>query len=248
MTLRFHEIAESRHRILNPLSADKLGLIGRICTAAGPTRVLDLCCGKAEMLCTWAVEHDVSGVGVDISEVFLGAARQRAAELGVDDRVTLVHADATDYVTEVAEQFDVVSCIGATWIGDGLIGTLELMRPRMKPGGLIAVGEPYWIDPVPAGMSVLGIADADYASLAGTRQRCEEAGFDIVEMVLSNTDDWDRYVAAQWSTVDEWLRQNPNDPDAGALDEWIRAGQRSYLRVDRRYLGWGVFVLRNSRS
>ena len=67
-------------------------------------------------------------------------------------------------------------------------------------------------------------------------------------MVLSNTDDWDRYAAAQWSTVDEWLRQNPHDPDAGALDEWIRAGQRSYLGVDRRYLGWGVFVLRNSRS
>jgi SAM-dependent methyltransferase len=109
------------------------------------------------MLCTWAAEHDVSGVGVDISEVFLGAARQRAAELGVDDRVTLVQADATSYVTEVAEQFDVVSCIGATWIGNGLIGTLELMRPRMKSGGLIAVGEPYWIDRLPAGMSVLGI-------------------------------------------------------------------------------------------
>ena len=232
---------------MNPLSADKLRLIGRICTAAGPTRILDLCCGKAEMLCTWAVEHEISGVGVDISEVFLGAARQRAAELGVDDRVTLVHTDATTYVTEVAEQFDVVSCIGATWIGNGLMGTLELMRPRMKTGGLIAVGEPYWIDPLPAGMSVLGIADEDYVSLAGTHQRFDEAGFDMVEMVLSNTDNWDRYVAAQWNTVDEWLRQNPDDPDAGALDDWIRAGQRSYLSVDRRYLGWGVFVLRGKR-
>jgi ubiquinone/menaquinone biosynthesis C-methylase UbiE len=82
MTLRLHEIAESRHRILNPLSADKLRLIGRICTAAGPTRILDLCCGKAEMLCTWAAERDVAGIGVDICEVFLGAARERAAELG----------------------------------------------------------------------------------------------------------------------------------------------------------------------
>ncbi|MBK5331462.1 MAG: methyltransferase domain-containing protein [Ilumatobacteraceae bacterium] len=247
MTLRFHEIAESRHRILNPLSAEKLRLIGRICTAAGPTRILDLCCGKAEMLCTWAAEHDVSGIGVDISEVFLAAAHQRAVELGVDDRVTLVHADATAYAAEVDEQFDLVSCIGATWIGNGLVGTLELMRPRMKSGGLIAVGEPYWIDPLPAGVSVLGIADEDYVSLAGTHERCEGAGFDLVEMVLSNTDDWDRYVAAQWSTVDEWLRQHPEDQDAGALDEWIRAGRRSYLGVDRRYLGWGVFVLRSKR-
>jgi SAM-dependent methyltransferase len=246
MPLRFHEIAESRHRILNPMSADKLSLIGRICTASRPTKILDLCCGKGELLCTWAAAHDVSGVGVDISEVFLAAARQRAPELDVGDKVTLVHADATTYVTEVAEQFDVVSCIGATWIGNGLVGTLELMRPRMKPGGLIAVGEPYLIDPLPAGVSVHGIGNEDWVSLAGTHQRFEEAGFDMVEMVLSNADDWDRYVAAQWSAVDEWLRQNPDDPDAGALDEWIRAGQRSYLSVDRRYLGWGVFVLRNS--
>jgi SAM-dependent methyltransferase len=189
MTLRFHEIAESRHRILNPLSADKLSLIGRICTAAGPTRILDLCCGKAEMLCTWAAVHDVSGIGVDISEVFLAAAHQRAVELGVDERVTLVHADATDYVTEVAEQFDLVSCIGATWIGNGLVGTLKLMRPTVKPGGLIAVGEPCWIDPLPPGLSVLGIADEDSESLAGTHERCQNAGFDLVEMVLANTDD-----------------------------------------------------------
>lgn len=245
MTLRFHEIAESRHRILNALSEEKLSLIGRICTSpAGPTRILDLCCGKAEMLCTWAVQHDISGIGVDISEVFLAAAQQRAVELGVDHRVTLVHADATKFVAQVTEQFDLVSCIGATWIGDGLSGTLELMRPRMKPGGLIAVGEPYWIEPLPPGTTVPGIADDDFVSLSGTHARCEEAGFDLIEMVLSDTDDWDRYVASQWSTVDDWLRQNPDDPDSDALDAWFRSGQRSYLNVDRRYLGWGVFVLR----
>jgi SAM-dependent methyltransferase len=247
MSLRFHEISESRHRILNPFSAVKLDLIGRICTAAGPTRILDLCCGKAEMLCTWAAEHDISGIGVDISEVFLAAARQRAIELGVDDRVAVVHADAAKYVAETDEQFDVVSCIGATWIGNGLQGTLELMRPRMKPGGMVAVGEPYWIEPPPAGMSVHDIAEEDFVSLAGTHDRCAEVGFELVEMVLANNDDWDRYVAAQWSTVDEWLRQNPNDADAEAIEEWIRAGQRSYLAVDRRYLGWGVFVLRSMR-
>ena len=32
MTLRFHEISESRHRILNPLSVEKLSLLGTIRT------------------------------------------------------------------------------------------------------------------------------------------------------------------------------------------------------------------------
>jgi SAM-dependent methyltransferase len=247
MTLRFHEISESRHLILNAFTPAKLRLLGQICAGDRPTRILDLCCGKAEMLCTWAAEHQVSGVGVDISEVFLTAARQRAVDLQVDDRVTLVHADAASYVAPSSEQFDVVSCIGATWIGDGLVGTLELMRQSVKPSGLVVVGEPYWIDPLPEGMTVLGVTESDFASLARTLELVESAGFDLVEMVLDSPDDWDRYVAAQWWTVDDWLRHNPDAPDAVAVREWIRAGQRSYLSVDRRYLGWGVFVLRSHR-
>jgi SAM-dependent methyltransferase len=252
MTLRFHEISESRHRILNPFTPDKLRLLGQICVGDRPSHVLDLCCGKAEMLCTWAAQHQVTGVGVDISEVFLVAARQRAVELEVDDRVRLVHADAVDFVADAVvsvsgAQFDVVSCIGATWIGSGLAGTLGLMRPLVKSGGLVVVGEPYWIDPLPEGMAVLGVAEGEFASLARTLEVVEAAGFDLVEMVLANPDDWDRYVAAQWWTVDDWLTRHPGDPDAPALREWIRAGQRSYLTVDRRYLGWGVFVLRSHR-
>ncbi|MEP7048170.1 MAG: class I SAM-dependent methyltransferase [Ilumatobacteraceae bacterium] len=243
MTLRFHEIAETRHRILNALSADKLRLIGEICAGPRPTRILDLCCGKAEMLCTWAVAHHVTGVGVDISEVFLAAGRRRAAELEVSDRIELVHADAAAYVVDETRQFDMVSCIGATWIGDGLAGTLDLMRPRVAPDGLVVVGEPYWVEPLPDGLVVhdLGV---EIASLPGTLDIVKAAGFDLVEMVLANADDWDRYVAAQWMAVADWLIENPDDPDATDIREWITAGQRSFLEVERRYLGWGVFVLR----
>ena len=128
------------------------------------------------MLCTWAVEHDVTGVGVDISEVFFAAARRRADDLEVSDRITLVHADAARYVTEAEQQFDVVSCLGATWIGDGLVGTLGQMRPRVKPDGLVVVGEPYWIEPPPPGVSVPAVAGGDFESLVGTLDRVEAAG------------------------------------------------------------------------
>ena len=61
----------------------------------GPgTRVLDLACGKGELVCRWAEWFGASGTGVDLSEVFLAAARARATELGVTDRITFVHGDA----------------------------------------------------------------------------------------------------------------------------------------------------------
>ena len=143
--LHFHEISETNHRILNPLSDEKLMLIGELCRLQPGMTQLDLCCGKGEMLCRWAQRFGISGVGVDISEVFLTAARQRAAELGVLEQLMLVQGDAARY--QPNQRFDVVSCIGATWIGNGLVGTLDLMKRALAPGGLLLVGEPYWIDP-----------------------------------------------------------------------------------------------------
>jgi hypothetical protein len=61
-------------------------------------------------------------------------------------------------------------------------------------------------------------------------------------MVLADQDSWDRYVAAQWRTISDWLRARPHDPDAPGLRQFIEDGRRSSLAYSRNHLGWGVFV------
>jgi SAM-dependent methyltransferase len=181
MVLRFHEIAEAEHRILNPFTVDKLRLLADVCRLKDGQRLLDLCCGKGEMLSTWSRDHGISGVGVDLSEVFLAAARQRAAQLGVDDHVRFIHRDASTY-RDSAAPYDLVSCIGATWIGGGLGGTIDLIRPMVREGGLVLIGERYWItEPTSEAEDVLGHG---FTSLVGTLDRCAERGAALVEMVL----------------------------------------------------------------
>ncbi|MQA85771.1 MAG: methyltransferase domain-containing protein [Streptosporangiales bacterium] len=242
--LMFHEIAEANHRILNPFTEEKLMLLGEVCRLRTGMRLLDLACGKAEMLCRWAQRYGIEGVGVDLSEVFLAAARERADDLGVASRVTLVPGDAAAYPAEPTG-YDVVACIGATWIGGGLVGTIELMKPALRDGGLLLVGEPYWIDaPPPEAYRALGAGEEDFTSLPGMLDRFEAAGVELVEMVLADGDSWDRYVAAQWMTLSDWLRAHPEDPRASKIREGLDGARTSYLRYNRRYLGWGVFVLR----
>ena len=108
-TLQQHEISESSHRILNAFTDEKLMLLGEICRLRPGQQQLDLASGKGEMLCRWAERFGTGGLGVDISDVFVPAARARATELGVDDRVRFVHADASTFVAEPAA-YDVVSC------------------------------------------------------------------------------------------------------------------------------------------
>jgi SAM-dependent methyltransferase len=246
MSLRFHEIAETCHRILNPFTEDQLMLLGEICRLHSGMKLLDLACGKAEMLCRWVQHYGITGVGVDISAVFLEAAHERAAELNATEKLTLVQGDAGKY-PQATHDFDVVSCIGATWIGNGLTGTLELMKPALKPGGLLLVGEPFWMEPPPeTAYAAMGVGKDDYVTLEDTLDRLESAGTKLVEMVLADHYGWDRYEAPQWMAVDDFICNHPDDPDTPALNEWISNNRRRYLKYGRRYFGWGVFVLRLS--
>lgn len=242
--LRQHEIAEAGHRILNPFTDEKLLLLGEVCRLREGQRQLDLACGKGEMLCRWARRFGTGGLGVDISRVFLSAARARATEVGVSEAVRFEHADAGRFAAEPGS-FDIVSCIGATWIGGGLAGTVELLRRPMRSGGLMLVGEPYWTERPPAeAYAALGIEPEQCTSLAGTMERFEAAGMRLVEMILADGDSWDRYVASQWWTVTEWLEVNADHPDAPAMRDYLDTARRSHLAYQRRYLGWGIFVLR----
>ncbi|MGM0818624.1 MAG: SAM-dependent methyltransferase [Actinomycetota bacterium] len=244
-TLRYHEIAEAGHRILNPFSEAKLDLLGDVAPPPVGGRHLDLACGKGELLCRWARRFGGHGTGVDVSAAYLAEAAARASELGVVERVRLVRADAATHEAPAAA-FDTVSCLGATWIGGGLVGTLGLMAPALAPGGSLLVGEPYWHEPPPEDARSALAQEGDVADLAGTLERVESAGWELVEMVLADGDDWDRYVASQWRTMSDWLRAHPEDPDAPTFAVWLDGARRAYLAYERRYLGWGVFVLRRA--
>ena len=162
MSLRHHEIAEANHRILDPFTEPKLRLLGDVSGVAAGTRVLDLACGKGEMLCRWAEWFGSGGLGVDLSPVFLAAAVERAAELGVGDRVTFLQGDAGAYEPEPAA-FDIGACIGATWIGGGLAGTVDLLRPAIRRDGRLLIGEPYWTEPPPdEAVEALGFAPDEF--------------------------------------------------------------------------------------
>ena len=114
---RIFTITESAHRIHNPFTPEKLATLGAALRLEPGARVLDLGSGSGEMLCTWARDYGITGVGVDMSQLFTGQAKLRAEELGVADRVEFIHGDAAGYVSD--EKVGVAACLGATWIGGG---------------------------------------------------------------------------------------------------------------------------------
>ena len=243
---RSFTIRESGHRIHNPFTSAKLATLGAALRLPAGARILDLACGSGEMLCTWARDHGITGTGVDISTVFVGKAIARAAELGVADRVTFIHDDAAGHVADTP--VDVAACVGATWIGGGVAGTVELLRRSLRPGGMLLIGEPFWRHEPPDQATVEGChakSRDDFRALPDLLTHFGDLGCDVVEMVLADQDSWDRYAAAQWLNTRRWLDTNPDDELADELRVELTTEPARYARYQREYLGWGVFALMN---
>jgi SAM-dependent methyltransferase len=241
---RIFNIMESAHRIHNPFTPDKFATLGAALRLEAGARVLDLGSGSGEMLCTWARDYGVTGTGVDMSALFSEQARCRAEELGVSDRVRFIHGDAAGYVSD--EKVDVAACVGATWIGGGVAGTIELLAKSLRTGGIILVGEPYWRQLPPSeeiAKGCLASATADFMVLPELIASFGRLGYDLVEMVLANQDGWDRYEAAKWLTMRRWLDANPDDEMAQEVRDRLTSEPARHAAYTREYLGWGVFAL-----
>ena len=196
------------------------------------------------MLCTWARDHGIIGTGIDMSQLFTEQAKLRADELGVADRVKFIHGDAAGYVTD--EKVDVAACVGATWIGGGVVGTIELLAKSLRSGGIILIGEPYWLQLPPTEEVAKGChagSISDFLLLPELLTSFGNLDYDVVEMVLADQDSWDRYEAAKWLTMRRWLKANPGDDFAREVRAELTSAPERYATYTREYLGWGVFAL-----
>ena len=241
---RIFNITESAHRVHNPITPEKLATLGAALRLESGARVLDLGSGSGEMLCTWARDHGVIGIGIDMSQLFTEQAKLRAEELGVADQVKFIHGDAAGYVSD--EKASVAACVGATWIAGGVVGTIELLAQSLRPGGIILIGEPYWRQLPPTADIAKGChanSISDFLMLPELLRSFSHLGYDVVEMVLANQDSWDRYQASQWLTMRRWLEANPDDDLAKEIQVKLTSEPEQYSAYTREYVGWGVFAL-----
>lgn len=241
---RIFNISESAHRIHNPFTSEKLATLGAALRLESGARMLDLGSGSGEMLCTWARDHGIFGTGIDMSQLFTEQAKLRAEELGVADHVTFIHGDAAGHVSD--EKVHLAACVGATWIGGGVAGTIELLSRSLRPGGIILIGEPFWRQFPPtedAAKGCLAHSISDFLMLPELLASFGHLGYDVVEMVLADQGGWDRYEAAKWLTMRRWLDANPNDDFASVVRDKLDSEPVRYATYTREFLGWGVFAL-----
>ncbi len=239
MIPRYYVVAERDHEIQNPTSEQKLLLLGERLELGPSSRVLDIASGRGGPALALARAFECSVEGVEIEPAFQTAALERAAARGLSHLVSFRLGDASREEL-VPESYDAALCLGASFVFGGLADTVDALAPLVRPGGYVAVGEPYWRRlPLPEDYED---RDDPFTTLEGTVLVFETAGLPVVSLIASSEDDWDRYETLHWRAVERWLAGNRGDPDADEIRSRHERWKWNYLRHQRDCLGWAIFV------
>ncbi len=224
--------------ICNPMSSDDLDRLVDALDPIDRERALDLACGHGELLLRMAERAAIDGVGVDLSPWVIVRAATKAAQRSLVGAVTWWVGEARGAATE--PQWDIVTCLGASWIWHGFDGTARALLARGRSGARIAVGD-------------LRLRKAvDAASVAETYGRVLTVGeqadalaslglLDIAELPIEESG-WDDYQERIEASAVAWCKLHPGEEAERFLAEQ-RAWKRDHDR-DRELLQWTVWTAR----
>jgi SAM-dependent methyltransferase len=225
----YTRIAHTGMAIMNPIPAAKLDEVVALLDLPPRGRVVDLGCGKGDLLARIAQRYDVDAVGIDRDAQLLAE---------VPPGINVIVADIETW-NRGRGAFDLVASVGSP-------ARLASLAGLVRGGGLVLYGNGYWRrEPSPEYVEALDATRDELADYAGTIRSGEELGLTPVYAVTAGVDDFDRY---EWSwslNGERYVAAHPDEPGVEEFLEWIRAGRRRYVELGGRdTLGFGLFLFR----
>lgn len=244
---KYYDVCHRRHVFCNPMSVEKFERLCGLFELKPKSRVLDIASGKGEFLVRLAELYDISGVGVDISPYCIRDSLEKKQQRVPNADLRFIEMDAVEYKPDSPESFDLAMCVGASWIYKGYLGTLRALKDMTKQGGLIVVGEPYWLrEPSEEYLRADNLRRDEFGTHYENVKTGEAEGLTCLYTVVSDLDDWDHYETLHWWAIEEYVRTHPDDPDNKELLEQSRRDKETYLMWGRDTLGWAIYTYRKT--
>ncbi|WP_404383946.1 methyltransferase domain-containing protein [Knoellia locipacati] len=213
-----------------PLSEARADALAHRLAARSPGTLLDVGCGWGELLLrVGARAPEATGLGVDTEERHLERARARARELGVDSRVTFANRPGD----ELTEPADVVICIGSSQaFGESAADALTALRPLVRPGGCLVLGEGTWEVRGPVEVDRVWDDVVNLPSIAGLADLAVDAGYRPLWVETASQDELFAFESGYLADLEEWLMRHDDAEVRARADEhrsrWLHGYRNAF--------------------
>jgi cyclopropane fatty-acyl-phospholipid synthase-like methyltransferase len=247
---RFTTIAHAGRELLGPVHAASLDALlertaGELRAVSGAEpRVLDVGCGKGEMLVRAIERLGGRGIGVEPNPAFAASARERIALRLPADRAAVLECEVQHANLPVGA-FTVAICAGSLHAFGDWPEALKAIRSLTAPGGLALLGPGYWQRPPDAAyLAAIESAEDEMQSLAHTLGIAKDHHWQVLACHESTTAEWDEYESAYAANMRAWCDAHPEDPEAPAFRARIEDWNTAYERWGRGTMGYALVLAR----
>lgn len=191
-------------------------------------RILDIGCGSGAQTIDLARATEAQIVAIDNHPPFVAQLSKRAADLGLEGRITAQIGDMNDLQFPDGS-FDVIWSEGSIFL-IGFAKGLSVWRRLLAPGGHLVVSELCWLreDP-PAELRELFTDEGsfDVGDVEARRRAVTENGYRLLgDFVLPEVGWWDNYYVPLGASLERFRKLRAGDPDA------LEVASRSQHEID----------------
>lgn len=235
------ELFEALHHntaIASPMADGDLDRVVELLNPAAGARMLDLACGYGELLKRLSRHGRLGGgvfegVGVDLSP-WMVAAAARQQEPGLRWVLAEARSLLADSTGDLVEgPWDMVCCLGASWIWYGLHGTIRAVADLAESGAMVAIGDMH-VRPE-CDVATVGQSHGRVDSLDEISQWFDRYEIDVVGRVPTSDIDWNDYLDRVEEAAETW--STDREPWVNEARQWRLDAAR-----DQAVFTWSVWV------
>jgi SAM-dependent methyltransferase len=242
---KFTYLSYRRHRICNPLSFETLERTLSYADLRAGDLVFDLGCGNAVVSAWLAQRRGLRVKAVERFEPVAALARETAAAVEGPGEVEVVVSTAAPFLAQAGKCRLILAIGTVNLLPDAREpeDVFAALAGSTEPGGYLLWGDPFWKTAPGPRLSQVFVNER-YQTHAGYVGAGEKAGLTPIYAGVSTEADWDDYSWRMNTAVEDWIAENPTDPDAPAFKARVGMMRTLYLEDVREQMGFGLYLFR----